>query len=102
MLAMVLEHRSKIHVCQDVAVNYQEWLLAVAEKTQGAGSTEWLVLMNVVDGDTEFVSVTEVRRYGLRLIVCCQIYTTDAGLPKLLDRPFQHWTVADEKHRLRS
>ena len=37
--------------------------------------------MNVVDRDTEFVSVTKVLRYGFRLIVCRQIYTADAGAP---------------------
>src|SRR5215469_2538343 len=98
---MVLEHRSKIHVRQDVAVDYQERLLAVAEKTQGTGGAERLVLVHVIDSDTEFISVTEVLRYGFRLIVCRQIYTTDAGFLKLLDCPFQHWTVPEEKHRLR-
>ena len=69
MLSMVPEHRSEIYVCQDVSIDHQQRLAVVLQQSKGAGRAERLILLHIVNVDPEALSIAEVVRNGLRLVM---------------------------------
>src|SRR3989442_12041577 len=62
MLAVVVEHGPEVHSSKYVAIDDQERLIHGSDQTKRSRCTEWLLLSNVGQLNTELPPIAEVLR----------------------------------------